>query len=587
MDRLERLREQLAARDLDGFMVPRADPHQGEFLPPCAERLAWLTGFTGSAGLAVILRERAAIFVDGRYTLQVRDQVDAGRYEFRHLVEEPADAWLGDNLTADLRLGYDPWLHTPNQAARLHSACQKAGAKLVAVSQNPIDDIWTDRPPPPSAPVVPHEIAYAGEDAGQKLRHLADGLVHDHADAAFIAAPDSVAWLLNIRGGDVPFTPLALSFALIHADATLDLFIDEGKLSEATRRHLGDGVAIHPMDGLGGVLEILGSLGKTVRVDKDAAPVWVWHRLEECGAKAIGGSDPCLLPRATKNGRELEGFRAAHRRDGAAMARFLAWFDQASREGGLNELSVAAKLESIRREADLYRGPSFETISGAGPNSAICHYRCNETTNRDLEAGSLYLVDSGGQYLDGTTDITRTVAVGTPSDEMRDRFTRVLKGHIALGTAVFPKGTTGSQLDAIARKPLWDAGLDYDHGTGHGVGSYLGVHEGPARIGKIPNRIALQPGMVLSNEPGFYKAGEFGIRIENLVAVEMRDQAFLGFETLTLAPIDLALIAPELLDGAELDWLDKYHARVLAEIGPLVDQATRQWLEGATRPLKP
>ena len=590
-DRVERLREQLAARELDGFIVPRADPHQGEYLPPSAERLAWLSGFTGSAGLAVVLHDRAAIFVDGRYTLQVRDQVVAGLFVFRHLIEEPADAWLADNLAKDARLGYDPWLHTPNQAARYHTACQKAGAKLVAVSQNPIDDIWPDRPAPPSAPAVVHDIDYAGEDAGQKQRRLADELKRDQADAAFIAAPDSVAWLLNIRGGDVPYTPLVLSFAIIHADATVDLFMDEQKLPAATRRHLGNAVRIHPMDGLGGVLDGLGSQKKTVRVDKDAAPVWVWHRLVEGGAEAVAGADPCLLPRAKKNAQELEGARAAHRRDGAAMARFLAWLAAASGEGGLNELSAAARLEAFRCEVDLYRGPSFETISGAGSNSAICHYRCNEETNRDLEPGSLYLVDSGGQYLDGTTDVTRTIAIGTPTAEMRDRFTRVLKGHIALGTAIFPKGTTGSQLDAIARKPLWDAGLDFDHGTGHGVGSYLGVHEGPARISKIPNRVALEPGMVLSNEPGFYKAGEFGIRIENLVAVQSRDdvvvadgQAFLGFETLTLVSIDKALIAPELLNRTEIDWLNNYHARVLAEIGPLVDADTLRWLERATGP---
>ncbi|MBL6946287.1 MAG: aminopeptidase P family protein [Rhodospirillales bacterium] len=591
-DRLSQLRRQLAAGGLDGFLVPRADPHQGEFLPRAAERLAWLTGFTGSAGLAVILADRAAMFIDGRYTLQVRDQADPRHYEFRHSVEEPAAAWLADNLPKGARLGYDPWLHTPNQAARYHAACQKAEAELVAVSQNPIDGIWPDRPPLPLAPVVPHASTYAGEDSVKKRQNLSGGLARDKADAAFIAAPDSVAWLLNIRGGDVPFTPLPLSFALIHADATVDLFIDERKLTGETRLHLGDGVRVHPFDGLGDALDGLGSQGKTVSIDKDASPVWAWHRLKQAGAKTTDGPDPCLLPRAKKNARELEGLRAAHRRDGAAMARFLAWFEGAAKKGGHDELSVAAKLESFRCEEDLYRGPSFETISAVGSHSAIVHYRCDETTNRRLEPGSLYLADSGGQYLDGTTDITRTVAVGEPTAEMRDRFTRVLKGHIALGTAVFPKGTTGSQLDAIARKPLWDAGLDYDHGTGHGVGSYLGVHEGPARISKMPNRVALEPGMVLSNEPGFYKAGEFGIRIENLVAVQRRDEptggndAFLGFETLTLAPIDLSLIVPELLSFAEKAWLNRYHARVCGEIASLVDAETAQWLERATRPIE-
>lgn len=589
--RLRDLRGVLARRGLDGFVVPRSDEHQGEFIPARAERLAWLTGFNGSAGVAVVLADRAAVFVDGRYTLQVRDQVDGRTYEYRHLMDEPATDWIADELRTGARLGFDPWLHTPAQEKRLRRACAKAGAELVACAENPVDEIWLDRPAPPLSPMVPHPIVWAGEESAEKRRRLARSLTDDGTDAALIAAPDSVAWLLNIRGGDVPFTPLSLAFALVHADATVDLFVDARKLLPETRQHFGNGVRVHAPDALGSALDDLGAASKTVGLDRNGVPAWAWSRLEKAGAGLKNGSDPCLLPRACKNAVELEGFRASHRRDGAAMARFLTWLAEAAPRGNVTEMTAAERLEAIRAESDLFRGASFETISGAGPNGAVVHYHCTRETNRKLEAGSLYLIDSGAQYPDGTTDITRTVAVGEPSAEMRERFTRVLKGHIALACAVFPQGTTGSQLDVIARRPLWEAGLDYDHGTGHGIGSYLGVHEGPARISKTASPVPLKPGMVFSNEPGFYKAGEYGIRIENLVAVEIRDgvgpgeKPFLGFETLTLTPIDLALIDSERLTVGEQVWLDAYHARVRREIMPLVDGDACTWLERATRPV--
>jgi len=590
--RLRKLREGLKGRGLDGFIIPRADEYQGEFIPARAERLAWLTGFTGSAGTAVVLAERAAIFVDGRYTLQVRNQVDPESYEYRHLTEAPPAEWVSRNLASGARLGFDPWLHTPNQARKLGDACAKTGAELVPCEDNPIDGIWPDRPPPPLSPMVPHPLERAGEPAAEKRRRLASGLTEAGVQAAFVAAPDSVAWLLNVRGGDVPFTPLSLAFALLHGDATVDLFVDEAKLSPESRQHFGNGVRVHAPDALGAVLDDLGQRGLAVQLDRGAAPLWVWARLEAAGAEVKHGTDPCLLPKACKNDAELEGFRASHRRDGAAVVRFLAWLEDTAAGGDLTEMAAAERLEAFRAESDLFRGASFETISGAGPNGAIVHYRCTPETDRKLEAGSLYLVDSGAQYLDGTTDITRTVAVGEPTAEMRTRFTQVLKGHIALSRAVFPQGTAGPQLDALARRPLWRDGLDYDHGTGHGVGSYLGVHEGPARIGKGVNATALKPGMVLSNEPGYYKTGEYGIRIENLIVVETRDglgpedKPFLGFEVLTLAPIDLSLVDAGLLTADEREWLDSYHARVRQEILPLVGGEAAAWLETATRQLK-
>ncbi len=586
-DRLGALRARLDEAGLDGFVVPHADAHQNEFLPPDAERLAWLTGFTGSAGTAVVLRERAAIFVDGRYTLQVRDQADGDLYEFRHLIEEPVAGWLTEHLPAGARLGYDPWLHTKSQAERLARAADRAGAELVPVAENPLDATWTDRPPAPRTPVVPHEGRFAGRDSADKRTEIAEIIKGGGADATVLTQPDSIAWLLNIRGADVDHTPLPLSFAILHADASVDWFVAAEKLMDELAPHLGDRVRVHVPEAFADALE--GLAGRRVLVSADTAAAWVFDRLAD--AEVLRGDDPVTRPKAIKNTTELEGTRVAHLRDALALARFLHWLDCTAPGGGVDEMSAAAKLEDFRRTGEHFRDTSFDTISGAGPNGAIVHYRVTPGTNRALGDGELYLVDSGAQYLDGTTDVTRTIAIGTPTDEMRDRFTRVLKGHIALAALRFPAGTTGAQIDAFARAALWQAGIDYDHGTGHGVGSYLGVHEGPQRISKAGGSVALAPGMIVSNEPGYYRAGEYGIRIENLVAVSPAEdivggeRPMLGFETLTLAPIDRRLIDTVLLDRAEREWLDAYHARVASEVGPLLDGDVRDWLMAATAPL--
>jgi Xaa-Pro aminopeptidase len=590
-ERLRLLRAELKRRGVHGFLVPRADEHQGEYVPKRAQRLAWLTGFTGSAGLAVVLPDSAAIFVDGRYTLQARNEVDGALYQQRHLTEEPAHAWIAEALKPGESLGYDPRLHTLGEVERYRAAAAKAGGKLVPLAENPVDAVWPGQPPAPLAPVVPHELRFAGESAEHKRQMLADRLAAEGSDAAVLTAPDSIAWLLNIRGRDVPHTPLPLSFAILGSDGTVDLFIDRRKLMPGLAEHLGNSVHLHPPDAFAAALQQLGAAHRRVQLDPGGAAAWVFDQLTAAGAEIGKAPDPCALPKACKNPVELEGARRAHRRDGGALARFLAWLAETAPKGGLTEIAASDRLEQFRRAGEHFRDLSFPTISGAGANGAIVHYRASRQSERTLEPGTLYLVDSGAQYLDGTTDVTRTVAIGTPSAEMRDRFTRVLKGHIALATCRFPKGTTGSQLDTLARRPLWEAGLDYDHGTGHGVGSYLSVHEGPQRISKLPNTQALLPGMIVSDEPGYYKTGAYGIRIENLVVVTPlppgagRERELLGFETLTLAPIDRALIEPALLDKAEIAWLDAYHARVRAEIAPLVDAATARWLAAATAPI--
>ncbi|MEX1204681.1 MAG: aminopeptidase P family protein [Dongiaceae bacterium] len=588
--RLAALREELRRRGLAGFVVPRADEHQGEYVAPRAERLAWLTGFTGSAGLAAVLDADAAIFVDGRYTLQATDQVDTALFAPRHLVEQPLEDWIAERLPKGGRLGYDPWLHTADGVARLRRAVEKAGGELAPCADNPLDAVWTDQPPPPIAPVVPHELRFAGRAAEDKRRALADKLAADGVDAAVLTAPDSIAWLLNIRGADVPRTPLPLGFAILHRDAAVELFIDRRKLVPGLEAHLGNGVAVNPPDAFGTALDRLGAAKRRVLADPSGAAAWVFDRLAAAGAEAVRGDDPCALPKACKNPVELAGARAAHRRDGAAVTRFLAWLGPAA-DGGLTEIAAAERLAVLRRGNELFRDFSFDSISGAGPNGAIVHYRVTPRTDRRLESGQLYLIDSGAQYLDGTTDITRTVAIGAPTAEMRDRFSRVLKGHIALATARFPKGTTGSQLDTLARTALWQAGLDYDHGTGHGVGSFLGVHEGPHRISKIPNRVPLEPGMIVSNEPGYYKPGAYGIRIENLVTVVKvevvgAERPMLGFDTLTLAPIDRNLVDAALMTVEELAWLDSYHARVRETLTPLLEAGTAEWLAAATAPMR-
>ena len=589
--RLADLRAELRRRSLDGFVVPRSDEHQGEYVPPSAQRLAWLTGFTGSAGTAVALLDRAAIFVDGRYTIQVRAEVDCESFLPLHLVDQPPSRWLGEVLNRGERLGFDPWLHTSDQVETLRTACERCGAELVACPDNPLDAVWTDRPPPPLAPVFAHPESLAGRSSADKRADIAAALAGERLDAAVLTAPDSIAWLLNIRGGDVAYTPLPLSFAIIHDDGGVDLFLDGRKASPALIDHLGPATRLLEPAQLDAALARLGEQARRVRVDAATAPSQVVERLKQAGARLDRGADPCVLPKACKSPVELAGCRAAHRRDGVAMVRFLSWLAREAPGGTVDELTAAAVLEEFRRGGRHFHGLSFPTISGAGPNGAIVHYRSTPATNRRLAAGELYLVDSGAQYRDGTTDITRTVAIGPAGAEERHRFTLVLKGHIALAMAVFPAGTTGSQLDVLARQPLWSEGLDYDHGTGHGVGSFLSVHEGPQRISKLGNSTALRPGMIVSDEPGYYKAGAYGIRIENLVAVTeapapaTAERSLLGFETLTLVPMDRTLIEPDRLSDAERGWLDAYHARVRAEIAPLVDGEALAWLEEATRPL--
>ncbi|MBI1261212.1 MAG: M24 family metallopeptidase [Rhizobiales bacterium] len=587
-ERAARLRAELKRRNLDGFLIPRADEHQGEYVPPHAERLAWLTGFSGSAGLAIILADKAAIFVDGRYTLQVRDQVDIDIFDPVHMIDMPASQWVEENLPKGAKLAYDPWLHTVDAVARFRKAAEKAGGSFVPVESNPLDAVWDDQPEPPRARVQIHPLEYAGETAADKIKRITNDLMAGDASAAVLTMPDSIAWLFNIRGGDVSHTPLALAFAILHEDGHADLFIDEHKLDDVARAHLGNVVSIRPRSELNEALARLGETKATVLVDPTTCASAIYDQLKSSGAEVKRGSDPCELPKACKNEAEVRGTRAAHLRDGAALTRFLAWVSVEGAKGSLDEMTAAKKLEAFRAETGALKDLSFDTISGAGSNGAIVHYRVTEGTNRPLNIGELFLVDSGGQYLDGTTDVTRTVAIGAVADEPRDRFTRVLKGHIALASARFPEGTSGAQLDALARMALWKAGLDFDHGTGHGVGSYLSVHEGPQRISKA-GTVPLKPGMILSNEPGYYKTGAYGIRIENLMVVtppapvEGGERDMLGFETLTLAPIDLELVNRDLLSDEEAEWLNTYHARVYEALTPLLDEDTHHWLLHATR----
>ncbi len=595
-ERLAALRAELARRGLDGFVVPLADEHQGEFVPPRAQRLAWLTGFTGSAGLAIVLAETAAIFVDGRYTLQVESQIDTGSFRPLHLTEQPPAAWLAKTLPAGARLGYDPWLHTLDGLARLETACADAGAAVVPVSDNPIDAVWSTQPAPPISPAVPHGADYAGLDSAAKRAALAETLSAREIDAVVLSAPDSIAWLLNMRGADVPNTPLVLSFAILESSGAVALFVDPRKITKALSASFAGAVAVQSFAGLGAALDSLGKAGRAVQIDPQTAPVWIAHRLREAGCEPVRRPDPCTMPKACKNTVELAGTRAAHVRDGRALARFLAWLDSAVPSGAVTELEASRELYRARAADPLFRGVSFDAIAGAGPNGAIVHYRVDEASNRILEPGSIFLIDSGGQYLDGTTDVTRTVHIrtfdGAPaSAEVRDRFTRVLKGHIAVARAVFPCGVNGGQLDTLARAALWQAGLDYDHGTGHGVGSFLGVHEGPQRISKAGASVALAPGMILSNEPGYYKTGAYGIRIENLVIVVEHepvagaDRPLLAMETITFAPIDRALIERALMSPDEIAWLDQYHETVFAKLAPGLDERTTGWLGAACAPL--
>jgi Xaa-Pro aminopeptidase len=593
-DRLAALREELARRRLDGFVVPLTDEHMSEYVGAYAQRLAWLTGFQGSAGTAAVLPAEAAIFVDGRYTIQVREQVSADAWSYQSVPQTSVSEWLAAHAGDGARIGYDPWLHTKQWVKAAAAALKDRGAALIAVDTNPIDAVWPDQPLPSDARLIVQPDALAGRSSAQKRAEIADWLSDRKADGAVLSALDSIAWAFNVRGADVDRTPVALAYAIVNADGTADLFTAPEKVSDEVRQHLGNAVRVHPRAAFAGHLASLGS--KRIAVDPERAVAAIFGTLEHAGASVLALRDPTILPKAIKNAAEIAGHRAAQARDGAALCRFLHWLSIEAPKGHLTELSAAAQLRAFRDETHQLRDLSFDTISAAGPHAALPHYRVDESSDLPLAMDGIYLVDSGGQYQDGTTDVTRTVIVGTPTAEMKDRFTRVLKGHIAIATALCPAGPRGTQLDSFARAPLWRAGLDYAHGTGHGVGSFLSVHEGPQRIspagsGQAGGDEPLRAGMILSNEPGYYKAGEYGIRIENLVLVEQRDvpgaeKPVLGFETLTFAPIDRRLIDSALLTANERAWLDSYHADVAALIGPLLEGDVAEWLKAETAPLQ-
>jgi Xaa-Pro aminopeptidase len=588
--RLAAFREELLRRKLTGFVIPRADQQQNEYVPPSDERLAWLTGFTGSAGMAIVLLQEAAVFVDGRYTLQAAKQVDVNAWSIQSLVEPPPETWLADHLKPEDCLGFDPWLHTSAAAERLATACAKAGAELVAVDSNPLDSVWAERPAPPLGAVSIHPLNYAGVPEADKLAQIRGEMERLRVDALVLSDSHAVAWTFNIRGADVSHTPLPLSYALVPKHGRPQVFIDHRKLSNSARNHLEVSADVQERDALISALSELASSGASIALDNATAADALSRLITAAGGKPVRGNDPVALLKAVKNPNEIKGTQTAHRRDAVALARFLAWIDREAPKGKLTEIDTVEALETFRRQTGALKDVSFPTIAGTGPNGAIVHYRVTRKTNRRIALGDLLLIDSGAQYEDGTTDVTRTIAIGEPTDEMRDRFTRVLRGHIAIARAAFPDGTTGAQLDTLARQFLWHAGLDFAHGTGHGVGSYLSVHEGPARISKL-GTTPLKRGMILSNEPGYYKTDAFGIRIENLELVveahiEGAEQPMNAFETLTLAPIDRRLINAHRISKRELKWINDYHARVRREVMPLLDdEATRSWLEAATEPL--
>ncbi|MXX21800.1 MAG: aminopeptidase P family protein [Rhodospirillales bacterium] len=601
--RLQLVRNWLTKHGLRGFVQPHEDEFLGEFIPAAAERLAWLTGFTGSAGTAVILEDRAALFVDGRYTIQARSQVETGCYEVLNSGSCPPGRWLADAMRDDAGIGFDPRLFSVSRTRQMTQAVERAGGQLIPMDSNPIDEHWTDRPPPPAGSILAHPIRYAGESSADKRSRLAAVLKQHAVAAAVLTSCESVAWLLNIRGSDLPYSPVALATAILTCDGTAQLFANPVSVTDEVRSYLGDAVSLHPRSALPDSLSAFGANQATVQLDPASTPVWIHTLLTESGADVRHAPDPVELPRAVKNSAELRGMRDVHEIDGLAMAKFLCWLDANALAGNVTECSAVQQLEAFRRGCPDFRSPSFPTISGTGPHGAVVHYRATPETDRQLRPGDLYLVDSGGQYPGGTTDVTRTVAVGRPEPQMRDRFTRVLKGHIALATARFPVGTPGGQLDILARAPLWEAGLSYDHGTGHGVGSFLNVHEGPQSISFRIDRtgpptvsksalVPLTAGMVISNEPGYYLEDAYGIRIENLVAVrdepepEGAEFALLGFETLTLAPIDRRLIVADMLNPDEVRWLDDYHQRVVSTLSPRLAPGTRDWLVEACAPLR-
>ncbi len=595
--RLAALRAELARLQLDGFVVPLTDEHMSEYVGGYAQRLGWLTGFGGSAGTAAVLADKAAIFTDGRYTLQVREQVSADDWSYMPVPQESVAGWLAVHAAGGDRIGYDPWLHTDVWVKDTIAALADRGIALVPVSANPVDAVWIDRPAPSPASVTVHDDALAGRSSAAKRADIADWLAQQRADAVVLTALDSIAWTLNIRGGDVAHTPVALSYAIVGSDGTTDLFVAADKINDAVRQHLGNAVRLHDRHAFAG--ELSAYTGKRVAADPERAVAAIFDALSASGARILPRRDPVVLAKALKNPAEIAGHRAASVRDGAALTRFLRWVEVECPGGGQTELSAAAVLLAFREQTGCLLDTSFDTISATGAHGASPHYHVTEESNAPILPGQLFLIDSGGQYADGTTDVTRVMPIGTPTPEMRDRFTRVLKGHIAIATAIFPDGTMGGQIDAFARRPLWEAGLDFAHGTGHGIGSYLSVHEGPQRIAapNYPGGAALEPlraGMMLSNEPGYYKAGEYGIRIENLLLVVPvtvpggdPDRAMLGFETLTFAPIERDLIDPVLMAADELAWLNAYHAQVIARIGPLLEGEDRAWLDRKCAPLEP
>jgi Xaa-Pro aminopeptidase len=589
--RLAALRAELARQGLDGFIVPRQDEFQGEYVAGYAERLRWLTGFGGSWGMAIVLADRAAIFVDGRYTVQVREEINEQLFEPHHLIDEPPPLWLERNLSAGAIVGYDPWLLTHHHVTKFEAACAKAGATLKAVERNPVDVLWSDRPPRPAGSIEVQPTQFAGRTPAEKLAEISAALAEHRADAVLLTLPDSIAWAFNIRGRDIAYTPTVHAQAIIYREGKADLFADHARFTEDGIDHVEKVAVIREPAGLDAGLAALGAKRARVLVDPDSAPERLRALLHTNGAEIISGRDPCILPKARKNRVEQEGARNAHRRDGAAMVRFLHWLDTAAPKEKLDEIAIAEKAAQFREQTGVLKDLSFTTIAAVGANAASPHYHVTRHTSRRLERNALLLIDSGAQYQDGTTDITRTVILGRSTREMKQRFTTVLKGMIGISRVRFPKGTCGSQIDILARLALWRCGLDYDHGTGHGVGSYLSVHEGPARINKT-DRTELQPGMILSNEPGYYKPGRYGIRIENLLLVSDPkeiaggERPIMEFETLTLCPIDRRLVEAKLLDADELTWLNAYHARVARELGPLLGESDRKWLRQASAPIR-
>jgi Xaa-Pro aminopeptidase len=583
--RLKALRAKLGEAGLSGILIPRADVHQGEYVAARDERLQWLTGFTGSAGFCIVLPEVAGVFIDGRYRTQVKAQVDLAYFTPVPWPETKPGEWIREHLKGGA-VGFDPWLHTAEEIEKLEKALEGSGITLSRVAENPVDLIWENQPAAPVGKVFVHPDTLAGEAHAEKRARLAGELKAAGQRAAVLTLPDSLCWLLNIRGADVPKNPVVHGFAILHADGRVDLYSDPRKYDDTVRAHLGPEVTLQAPEAF---VAALGAVAGPVRLDKGSAPLAVADLLNRAGVEVQWGDDPCKLPKARKNPAEIAATREAHLRDGAAMAEFLCWLDREAPKGGLTEIAVVQALEGFRRATNALHDISFDTICGAGPNGAIIHYRVTTETDRPVRQGELLLVDSGGQYVDGTTDITRTIAIGDPGDEARAAYTRVLQGMIAISRVRFPRGISGRDIDALARYPLWLAGQDYDHGTGHGVGAFLSVHEGPQRISRL-SEVPLEPGMILSNEPGYYREGAFGIRLENLIVVESAPplgdkRAQLAFETLTWVPFDRRLILVDHLSTQDRDWLNSYHWTVKEKLATRVSAPTLAWLEGACAPL--